>query len=225
MKKILAFILMSFLGIAAFGQTSTNGVYISKGVTTEVGTEIYSITPTNAPVVVQFSNGLISKVETNSDFQINSFFQDVENTSKNPERAKFGQSSLAVTLMNGSAFFVYPEVDTNSSCVVSTPYADIELHRGSFYFIINNNNALCLAVDGSFIAHGEKKQEKKIEAGNALVVAPTPQGIFDTKFSFSSMYIFDSMSAKYRVTAKEITNSANSILFIRINGKTVGVSL
>jgi hypothetical protein len=225
MKKILTFILASFLGIAAFGQISTNGVYVSKGVTTEVGTDIYSINPTNQSVVVQFSNGLIGKVETNADFQINSFFQDVENTSKNPERAKFGQSTLAVTLTEGSAFFVYPETDTNSSCVVSTPFADVELHRGTFYFVVNTNNALCLVIDGSFIAHGEKKQEKKMEAGSALVVAPTLQGIFDTKFSFSSMPIYDATLSRYRSTIKELSATTNSVLFIRINGKTVAVTL
>lgn len=225
MKKILTLFLMSFLGIAAFSQTSTNGVYVSRGITTEVGTDIYSINPTNEPVVVQFSNGLVSKVETNGDFQINSFFQDVENTSKNPEKAKFGQSTLVTTLIEGNAFFVYPETDTNSSCVVSTPFADIELHKGSFYFVVSTNNAMCLVVDGSLVAHGEKKQEKKIDFGTALIVAPTPQGIFDTKFSFSSMAIYDSTIIRYKSIIKDLSATTNSIIFIRINGKTVGVTL
>jgi len=225
MKIILTVFLISFLGIVSFGQISTNGVYVSKGVTTEVGTEIYSINPVKEPVVVQFSNGLIGKIETNSDFQINSFFQDIENTNKNPERAKFGQSTLTATLTQGSALFVYSETDTNSSCVVSTPYADVELHKGAFYFVVNTNNAICLAIEGSFIAHGEKKQEKKIETGNALVVVPTLQGIFDTKFSFSSTAMNDTIVTRYRSTIKDISATANSVMFIRINGKTVGITL
>ena len=222
MKKILAFILTSFLSIAAFGQIATNGVFVAEGKTIEVSNDIYTV---NKPAVVLFSNGLISKVETNSELQINSFFQDVNNTNKNPERAKFGQSTLAATLTDGSAFFVYPETDTNCSVVVSTPFADIELHKGAFYFVVNTNNAVCLVIDGTFTAHGEKKQEKKLEAGSALVVAPTPQGIFDTKFSFSSMAIYDSTMAKYKTTIKDLSTNANSIIFIRIDGKTVGVTL
>jgi hypothetical protein len=222
MKNILTFILMSFLGITALGQTSTNGVFTIEGKTTEVANNIYTV---NKPAVVLFSDGLISKVETNSELQVNSFFQDVENTSNNPEKAKFGQSTLALTLSEGSAYFVYPEADTNSSVVVSTPFADVELHKGSFYFVVSSNNVLCLVINGSINAYGEKKDQKKVEAGNALVVIPTTQGILDTKFSLSTQFIYPATLERYKTTIKDLSKFSDSVLFIRINGKTVGVSL
>lgn len=222
MKIIAGLVLSSFLALSALGQTSTNGVFVIGGKTTEVGNDVYTV---NKPSVVQFSNGLISKVETNAELQVNSFFQDVENINKNPEKAKFGQSTLALTLTEGNAFFVYPETDTNSSVVVSTPFVDVELHKGSFYFIVTSNNVVCLTIDGSFTAHGEKKQEKKIDAGGALVVVPTIQGIFDTKFQFSTMTIYDATLIRYKATIKDVSTTSNSLMFIRIDGKTLGVTL
>ena len=62
-----------------FGQTYTNGVYVENGESFEVNNKIHEITPTNSSETLYFSNELIAKVYTNSDFTINSFSQEVLN--------------------------------------------------------------------------------------------------------------------------------------------------
>jgi hypothetical protein len=222
MKK--AMLILMLAATAVFGQ---NGVYVQKGKTTEVDFKtphsFYSVKTTNAAEVVYFSNGLSSKVETNSELNVNSFIQEITNTNTNPEKAKFGPSTLNVGLMKGSAYFVYPEDDTNSSVVVSTPLADIEIHKGSYYFVVNEKNILVLVIDGSATAYGDKKDTKTVNAGNALIVMPNDVGILDSKISLSMQFIHEPVLNKLKASVKEISNLKNETLFIRINGKTIGV--
>ena len=130
---------------------------------------------------------------------------------------------LNVGLMNGSAYFVYPEDDTNSSMIVSTPLADIELHKGSYYFVVNEKNILVLVIDGTATAYGDKKDTKTVNAGNALIVMPNEVGILDSKISLSMQFIHEPVLNKLKSVVKEISNLKNETLFIRINGKTIGV--
>jgi hypothetical protein len=99
MKFITTLILSSFLAISAMSQVFTNGVYVQDGKTTEVERKVYAVTPTNNPAFVYFSDDLIVKVNPGADFTVNSFFQEVLNTSTNAQRAKFGQSTLSVNLL------------------------------------------------------------------------------------------------------------------------------
>lgn len=227
--KIATIILMSFLALSIFGQTERNGVYIQNGKTTEIDFNVphsyYSITPSNKPSVLHFSNGLTTQVETNSELLINSFIQYVNNVNTNAERARFGESVLTVSLMGGSAYFLYPEDDTNSTCVVSTPFADIELHRGSYYFVVSEHSAMVIVIDGALVAYGDKKDKVKVSEGHALIITTNTRGILDSKISLSTMPINASIMARYKVSLKEIPDFKTSIMFIRINGKTVGVSL
>lgn len=222
---------MSLLASSIFGQLPIpqNGVYIQKGKTTEINLKIphayYSVKPTNNTEILYFSNGLSSKVETNSELVVNSFVQDVLNTNSYPEKAKFGSSILNVILMNGTSYFVYPEEDTNSSVIVSTPLTDIELHKGVFYFAVSENNILVLVIDGSLTAYGEKKDTKNVISGNALIVIPNRVGILDSKISLSMQFIHESVLNKLKASVKEISNFKDNTLFIRINQKTIGVSL
>lgn len=226
--KIATIILMSFLALSIFGQTPQNGVYIQNGKTTEIDLNVphayYSVTPTNRSSVLYFSNGLTTQIETNSELIVNSFSQYVSNVNTNPERARIEEGLLAVSLMNGSAYFLYPENERDST-IVSTPFADIELHKGAFYFVVNPYSVLIVVVDGSITAYGDKKEEIKVSAGNALVAIPNTQGILDSKISLSTQFVRDTAMNKYKDIFKELSKFKDSVMFIRINKKTVGVSL
>jgi len=227
--KIATIILMSFLSLSIFGQVEQNGVYVQNGKTVEIDwhrrNAYYSVTPTNESSILHFSNGLTTQLETNSELIITSFDQTVNNTTTNAEKARFGESLMAISLMGGNAYFSYPEDNTNSTCIVSTPFADVELHKGSFYFVVNQSSLLVIVVDGSVVAYGDKRDEAKISAGTALVAIPNTQGILDSKISLSTQFVRDTAMNKYKETFKQLSKSKDSIMFIRINRKTVGVSL
>lgn len=227
--KITTIILMMLLAVTLFGESTQNGVYIQNGKTIEIDLKVphayYSVNTTNNSSIIYFSNGLTSKIETNSQFIIDGFTQEIFNTNSYPEKAKLGASMLNVSLMNGIAYFIYPEDDTNSTCVVSTPLTDIELHRGSFYFVVNENTILALVIHGSLTAYGDKKEKKDVLAGDTLIAIPNKIGILDAKISLSTQYIREPVLNKLKSVTKEISTIKNGIIFIRIDEKTLGVSL
>lgn len=219
---------MLFLALSVFGQTQSNGVYIQNGKTTEIDIKNphpYSISTVDKSTFLYFSNGLTTKIDTNSDFSINSFSQEILNNSNYPEKIKIGQSSLSITLLNGTATFIYPEDDTNSSCVISTTLADVELRRGTFYFVVNEKSVLIFVLDGSATAYGDKKEKKDIRPGQALIIIPNTVGIFDTKVSLSTEPIRDTIAYKLNEVVKEVSKIKDSTIFIRIDKKTIGVTL
>ncbi len=172
MKIITTLFLTLLMAVPVFGQISTNGVYVQNGITTEVEKKVYEITPTNKSEVLYFSNELIVKVYTNSNFTINSFFQDVINTNNTPEKSKFGSHNLSATLMDGGAVVVYSGGDSNSSCVISTPIVDIELFKGTFYFRVNENRVFVFVLEGSLKSHGERNSENVVTKGYAVIAVP-----------------------------------------------------
>jgi hypothetical protein len=204
------------------GQISTNGVYVKDGKTIEVEKKAYSVNPANKADIVYFSNGLTVKVQPNSDFSINSFFQDVI-TTNDFHKAEFGDSSLSATLLSGKLLLSYNGT-TNSSCVISTPMADIELYRGLFYFEVSEKNAIMAVIDGSFKCYNGKK-EVIINAGQAIIAKPNTVGILEDRVELSTGKVNANAVKDFREESKEIVNSINSIIFIRIDGKTIGISL
>lgn len=119
MKSILLILFLST--ITSFSQISTNGVYVQNGITVEVDKQFK---PIKESTILQFSNDLIVKTDTNVDFTVNSFFQDVLNTNLLPEKARFGSSTMDIAFNSGTATFIYPETDTNSSVVIETSLID-----------------------------------------------------------------------------------------------------
>jgi len=222
MKRLLLFLLL--VASTSFGQTYTNGVYVNKGQTTEVEKKVYSITPTNSSETLYFSNHLIVNVYTNSDFTINSFFQevyDIEN--KAPHKSKFGGCNLAATLMNGTAVVVYSGSDSNSSCVISTPMTDLELHKGVFYFKVSQEKVLIFVLEGSLTSHGDKSRENVVTAGYAVIAVPNDIGILEAKISLGSEKVKQSVIDKLLSEAKPIIGLRDSIMFATINGKQMGI--
>lgn len=223
MKSIIILFLSALLPICSAGQISTNGVYVQDGITTEVGKKVYEVSPTNNPALLYFSNELIVKVNTNSDFVVNSFFQDVENTDTFPQVAKFGLSSLNITLTKGNALFKYPsKANTNASCVVSTPHLDVELQSGLFYIEASDTKVIVAVLDGSLKSYSGKK-ETIINKGQAIIAEPNDIGILEDKITIKPGKINADAIKKLNDDATYIHSHENSLFFIRINGKTIGV--
>lgn len=223
--KITPLILMlSMFVTCGLSQVYTNGVFVDKGKTVEVEKKVYQFTPTNKSETLYFSNDLIAEIYTNSDFSINSFFQEVYDINTPPHRAKFGVSSLSAALMNGTAVFTYSgTTNDNSSCVISTPMVDIELYKGTFYFKVSENKVLVFVLEGSLKSHGDKGRETLVNAGYAVIAVPNDIGILEAKISLGAEKVKQAIVDKLTTESKNITNLKGTIMFAIVNGKVLGI--
>jgi len=203
----------------------TNGVYCEKGKTVEIDKSIHEITPTNASSVLYFSNELIVKVNTNTDFTVNTFFQNILNTNSTPEKLKPSTHNFVGTLNKGTIIVTYNGGDENSSCVISTPFTDHELSKGTFYFQVIDNKVIVFTIDGSLKSSSNNSRSTSTTPTGYAVIAiqNDNNGILDSKVSFYTDKVKQSVINNLTVESKEVTNLKNSIMFIRIDGKTVGV--
>lgn len=215
--------MLSICATCGFTQSFKNGAYVDKGKTFEVDKTLHQFTTTSAPEILYFSNELIAKIYTNSDFSVNSFFQDILNTTPTPSKAKFGSHNFAATMMNGTAVLFYTGASSNSSCIVSTSLADVELHDGIFYFNVTDNKVLVAALNGSFKSYSGKNKVIEVGPGFALIAAPTDRGILEAKVSFGSEKVKPDVVQKLINDSRDITRLKGSIMFTVIDGKLVGV--
>ena len=223
MKFITTLFLALVIALPVMSQIYTNGVYVENGKTVEVDKTVHQIGSSKTSKTLYFSNELIVKINTNSDFFIDSFFQEVLNTNKLPEKVKFGSQNFAVTLTEGEATMTYMGSDSNSSCVISTQLADIELLKGNFYFKVTENKVIVLVLDGSLNVHSNKKQENVVHAGYAAIVTPNDIGILENKVSVSVEKLNTSVIDKLNIESKGVTSIKGNIIFSLINGKIVGI--
>ena len=215
--------MLSLCATCGLSQIYTNGVFVKEGKTTEVEKKVYQFIPTNKSEVLYFSNELIAEVYTNSDFSINSFFQEVYDINSTPHKAKFGSSTLATTLMNGTVMFTYSSTDSNSTCVVSTPMTDVELNKGTFYFNVTENKVLLVVLDGTAKSHSDKNKIITVPTGYAVIAVPTDRGILEAKISFDTGKAKQDIIDKFTAASKNITNFKGTIMFAIVNGKSIGI--
>jgi hypothetical protein len=198
-----------------FAQTYTNGVYVKNGITIEVDKKLHTV----SNEVVYFSNELIVKSE--GELTINSFSQEVFE-SPTPKKSKLGAHNLSATVLNGNVVASYNGGDENSSCVISTALADLELVKGTFLIKASETRLLVVVLDGSLKAHNGKKQFT-LQKGDALVAVPNDLGILEDKISLSVEKVKPETLQKLVTDSLPVVNQRGSVLFAYINGKTVGI--
>lgn len=209
---------------SSLGQVYTNGVYSENGKTIEIDKSFHEIAPTNKPEILYFSNELIAKVNTNGDFVINSFFQEILNTNIFPEKIKSITHNFAATLNKGSVIVTYAGGDENSSCIISTPFTDHELSKGTFYFQVTDNKVIVFTLDGSLKSSANNKSVANTQTGYALVAIQNDgNGVLDSKISVYTDRVKPVIIEKLTLESKDVINIKNSIIFIKINDKIVGV--
>ena len=211
--------------LTAASDIYTNGVYTSNGTTVEIDKSVREIITTNSSDILYFSNDLIVKVDTNTDFTINSFFQDVSNTNNTPEKLKSNHHDFSATLNKGTIIVTYNGGDENSSCVISTPFTDHELSKGTFYFQVTDTKVIVFTIDGSLkSSSGNSRNTSTTLPGYAVIASQNDDGgILDSKVSFYTDKVKQSVIDRLTVESKDVTSLKNSVLFIRMNGKTTGI--
>ena len=200
----------------------TNGVYCEQGKTVEIDKSVHEITPINKPEILYFSNDLIVKVATNSDFMVNSFFQTVLNTNSTPEKLKSSTHNFAATLNKGTVIVTYNGGDENSSCTISTPFTDHELSKGTFYFQVDESKVIVFTMDGSLKSSGGRTTATSV-GGYYIVARPNDVGMLDAKVFLNSDKTPKDTESKLDSESQGVINLKNSVMFIRMSGKTTGV--
>lgn len=227
LRVLIINVVLGFMNpeMSAGSDIYTNGVYCELGRTVEIDKTIHEITPINKAEVLYFSNDLIVKINTNSDFMINSFFQNVLNTNNTPEKLKASTHNFSATLNKGTTIVTYDGGDENSSCIISTPFTDHELSKGTFYFQVTDNKVIVFTIDGSLkSSSGNSRSTTTTPTGYAAIAVQNDNnGILDSKVSFYTDKVKQSVIDKLTVESKDVTNLKNSVMFIRIDGKTIGV--
>lgn len=217
-------ILLSLLCAAsAFCQNFTDGVYIHDGVTTPVTKNVYSLATTNKSEIYHFSNGLIAKLGTNTDFAVNSFSQVVTNLNGTPQKAQIGSANLAMTLMKGTTTVTYNGHDEENSCVVSTPLMDLELYNGTFYFVCSDTKVIVVVLNGSLKSHADGKKENIVTAGYAQIATPSEMGLVESKVSVITEKVKQTNLDVLSKEASGVVSLTNSVIFATIDKKLVGI--
>ncbi len=226
-KWIKYFIVNTLLSWTLCGETSatqdyTNGVYVENGKTIEIDRTVHEIVTTNSTETLYFSNGLIVEVGTNADFTINSFYQEVLNTNFTPEKLKSKTHNFAATLTKGIIVVTYAGGDENSSCTISTPLTDYELSKGTFVFQVDETCSIVFSLDGSVKATGGRNTVTTTE-GNYTVARPNSIGVLEAKVFLNTDKTPQNAQTKLLLESQEVTKLKDCVMFIRIDGKIVGV--
>jgi hypothetical protein len=126
--------------------------------------------------------------------------------------------------MEGGATVIYDgNTNSNSACIISTPMTDIELHKGTFYFKVSESKVLVFVLNGSLKSHGEKNRETVVTAGYAVIAVPNDIGILEAKISIGAEKVRQAIIDKLVNESKDISKVKDGVVFIRIDGRTVGV--
>lgn len=249
MKSMLISLLLFLVCKTTFAQVYTNGAFsvldgtanyqlvgggkgnlihkFEKGKTYSVGKEQYDIISTNNDTTLLFCNGLATKLSTNSELIINSFGQEIENLDDIPRKARFANQVLTLSLMSGESLFVYDISDvssTNASCVVSTPFMDVELSKGKFYFNVTEKSVVVFVLEGGAKAYGERKKQVITTTGYAIVSYINEVGILEAKYSLESQKTKPEKVKEFLARTKAL-DIVNDTIFVNVDGKLLGVSL
>jgi hypothetical protein len=231
------------------GQVMTNGVFVpvqssgtptyevvGKGVkanntpvvigkTYSVAKTLYSVITTNDTVTFHFSNGLTAKISTNSNFSVNDFQQEILNPNPEPVKAKFGANMLTLTLLSGDGVFVYDESDSNSMCSISTPFVDIELLKGKFYFSCNEKSVNIFVLEGSLKSHGEHNKIELVTEGTAILANPVQfqSKMFDEKVVSATKKIKPAIINNLLIEAPQ--DVSRHWIFVTVGSQLFGVNI
>ena len=247
MKSILLILMLSVVSL--YSQVMTNGVFVpvqftgtptyevvGKGIkpnnnpivigkTYSVGKTVYSVITTNDTVTFHFSNGLLAKIGTNSNFSVNDFQQELTIPTY-PSTPKLGTHNLSLMLSEGEGAFMFNGSDSNSMCSVSTPLVDIELLKGKFYFRSSEKGVVVFVLEGSLRYHGERGRNDVVEAGKAVAAAPIQfqmRGLDDKVFLNTKKAEADELT-KLLAETKPLER-ASKISFVVVNGDYLGVNI
>ena len=195
--------------ISSDGSVSTN--QLSMGKTYLVGNltlEMNVVTNTT----FYFSGGLLINVSPNSTLIINQFDQEVKNVTSFPRRAEFGSHNIVLAFNKGEFSVVYATPDTNSVLTVTTPHTGRLYTPGKYIFVVTDKETTVNIIEGN---KNFDKTKKPIIKNDAL---PSK-----TKLTTTTKSLTNDETEKYSAMIAWLDQKANDVMFVIINGTTIGV--
>jgi hypothetical protein len=253
MQKFTIFLVMCLLFVGTlYGETFTNGVFVpiegqsqyqsvkkgepittntfNLGETYQINRQIYEIPTKDTPILLYFSNDLITEVNTNSQLSVVGLEHSVSNMDDPPSKIKTESSLLNISLDYGDATFVLASPQNeNSSCVVSTPFVDLELIQGKFFVRVGENSVYVFVESGKLNAHEDSGQVKEVKEGNALIsvrVVTSPKDDRGELFYSSRPPKKDEFDIKtLNQTIKKLEGVRSSVIFAVVDKKIVAIDI
>jgi hypothetical protein len=242
-SALLVFIFFIF-NLFAFGKDTTNGVfYIDTPIECHLISQNGSIVTNNlvggktymvANVIIEmsltnkttffFSGGIIVDVAPKSDIAINLFEQEVKNLDAQPRRAEFGSHNLSLEFGVGEFSVVYPNITSNSTFTITTPYTSYELHGGKYFFRISDKSAIVYVLEGTMNVHGDKRIDKT-EKGKLAVAIPfsDPGSGIKDKIVNSIKTLQQDEIDRFAAPILDSEKRISDVQFFVIGGRVIGI--
>lgn len=211
------------INLVGQSESIVNGAVIGKTYNPE-DNMIEIITKTNQTMDLQLSTGTQIRVLPGSEFRVDAFNQMVQNVDNEPELVRYSDYLLNMSLMNGEAYIVnYSYNSPNTMCILQTPLANLELNGGKYLIKANQKFVICYVVEGKVaILHPKTNKKEEVKQGQMAFVVPFPgeSSVMITSKSTEPGELLKQINA-----IKEVESSKDSVMFIVIDKKVVGVKV
>ena len=211
------------LHLVGVSQTITNEVVIGRTYT--AGDNMLEIiTKTNEVVDLQLSTGTQVRVSPSSEFRVDAFNQMVQNVDNEPELIRYSDYLLNMALMDGEAQFInYSYNSPNTMCILQTPLANLELNGAKCFIKANQKYVICYVVEGRVnIFHPKTNKKEEVNQGQMGFIVPFPG---EQSVMITSKSIEPGEFLKQINSIKDVESSKDSVMFIVIDRKIVGVKI
>jgi len=211
------------LYLVGVSQTITNKIVVGRTYTAG-DSMLEIITKSNEIVDLQLSSGTQVRVSPSSEFRVDAFNQMVQNVDNEPELVKYSDYLLNMALMDGEAQFInYSYNSPNTMCILQTPLANLELNGAKCLIKANQKYVICYVVEGKVnILHPKTNKKEEIKQGQMGFVVPFPgeQSVMITSKATEPGELLKQINA-----IKEVESSRDSVMFVVIDKKVVGVKV
>jgi len=211
------------------GQSQSIGHFVIGGKTysnDEASLEIITSTNATTGMDLQLSNGTLVRVNPGSEFRVDSFNQMVTNSDGQPETIKFSDYILNMAVMSGDAYVVSPpHASPNTMVIVQTPLANLELLGGKYLIKSSQKYVIAYVIDGDIAVLDSKTNKKEVVSKGQMAFVVPVAFPTELKLITTSKSIEPSELSKQLLAVKDLESSSNSVMFVVIDKKIVGVKV
>lgn len=175
--------------------------------------------PTNA-TAMYFAGGPLVEAAPTAELDITGFDQEVKNLSAQPRLAEFGPQIINLNFKFGE-FVVINPTNTNSSLMISTPYAAYELSGGKYFFHVTKASTIVFVMEGTLSVYSDKKNAEKVEKGTMSIAFADPAYKIITGIKSLNAEQLKHFSDPILATEKKV----NNVRFVVVGGLVIGVLL
>lgn len=248
MKKLSCFLAVLLLGLSFLRaeEFTTGGVFVNSastnlsynligkhtnvlqqlivGKTYHLASDLMEVkTVTGQRAALAFSTGLQVGIAPDSTFSVDSFNQNVKNDVLNPEELQADYAITTLSLLDGEVELICPKMDTNSQCILQTPFVNVNLAEGRLCIKSNPKYVMISAIEGSVTVVDSKNKKSVIDKGQLGLIIPYPGR--DGEIMVTTKAISPEELDKTTKSLNTLALHSKDVLFIVLDKRIVGVRL